>query len=87
MDGISAGQVAVDLSTVYPDTSVEENRNYVQNGLDFLDAPVFGSKNQAAEGRLWIVVGGRRDVFERGRSSSRLASRCTTWARRARAPP
>ena len=67
MDGISEGQIAVDMSTVYPDTSVEENRNYVQNGLDFLDAPVFGSKNQAAEGRLWIVVGGRREVFERVR--------------------
>lgn len=67
MDGISEGQVAVDMSTVHPDTSVEENRNYVQNGLDFLDAPVFGSKRQAAEGRLWIVVGGRKEVFERVR--------------------
>ncbi len=67
MDGISEGQIAVDMSTVYPDTSVEENRNYVQNGLDFLDAPVFGSKSQAAEGKLWIVVGGRREVFERVR--------------------
>lgn len=67
MDGISEGQIAVDMSTVYPDTSVEENRNYVQNGLDFLDAPVFGSKRQAAEGRLWIVAGGRREVFERVR--------------------
>ncbi len=67
MDGISEGQIAVDMSTVYPDTSIEENRNYVQNGLDFLDAPVFGSKSHAAEGKLWIVVGGRREVFERVR--------------------
>jgi 3-hydroxyisobutyrate dehydrogenase-like beta-hydroxyacid dehydrogenase len=67
MDGISEGQIAVDMSTVYPDTSVEENHNYVQNGLDFLDAPVFGSKSQAQEGRLWIVAGGRREVFERVR--------------------
>jgi 3-hydroxyisobutyrate dehydrogenase-like beta-hydroxyacid dehydrogenase len=67
MDGISEGQIAVDMSTVYPDTSVEENRNYVQNGLDFLDAPVFGSKSQAAEGRLWIVAGGRKEVFDRVR--------------------
>jgi 3-hydroxyisobutyrate dehydrogenase-like beta-hydroxyacid dehydrogenase len=67
MDGISEGQIAVDMSTVYPDTSVEENRNYVQNGLEFLDAPVFGSKSQALEGRLWIVAGGRRETFERMR--------------------
>ncbi len=67
MDGISEGQIAVDMSTVYPDTSVEENRNYVQNGLEFLDAPVFGSKSQALEGRLWIIAGGRREVFERMR--------------------
>ena len=67
MDGISEGQIAIDMSTVYPDTSVEENRNYVQNGLDFLDAPVFGSKNPAADGKLWIVAGGRKEVFERVR--------------------
>jgi 3-hydroxyisobutyrate dehydrogenase-like beta-hydroxyacid dehydrogenase len=65
LDGISEGQLAIDMSTVYPETSVEENHNYVQNGVDFLDAPVFGSRNEAAAGRLWIVVGGKREVFDR----------------------
>jgi 3-hydroxyisobutyrate dehydrogenase-like beta-hydroxyacid dehydrogenase len=67
LDGVSEGQIAIDMSTVHPDTSVEENRNYVPNGVDFLDAPVFGSKGEAEAGGLWIVVGGRKDVFDRAR--------------------
>ncbi len=65
LDGISEGQIAIDMSTVHPETSVEENHNYVENGVDFLDAPAFGSRNEAAAGRLWIVVGGKREVFDR----------------------
>ncbi len=67
LDGVSEGQIAIDMSTVHPDTSVEENRNYVPNGVDFLDAPVFGSKSEAEAGGLWIVVGGKKDVFDRAR--------------------
>jgi 3-hydroxyisobutyrate dehydrogenase-like beta-hydroxyacid dehydrogenase len=33
-------------------------------GVEFLDAPVFGSKGEAREGGLWIPVGGNREVFE-----------------------
>ncbi len=67
MDGISEGQIAIDMSTVHPDTSVEENRNYVENGVEFLDAPVFGSRTEAEAGGLWVVVGGKKEVFERAR--------------------
>jgi 3-hydroxyisobutyrate dehydrogenase-like beta-hydroxyacid dehydrogenase len=67
MDGISDGQIAIDMSTVHPDTSVEENRNYVENGVEFLDAPVFGSRTEAEAGGLWVVVGGKKEVFDRVR--------------------
>lgn len=63
--GVKAGQVAVDLSTVHPATSHREVAAYRAKGVDFLDAPVFGSKNEAANAGLWIVVGGERAVYER----------------------
>jgi len=62
--GAQSGQVALDMSTVHPETSRREAEAYRELGIEFLDAPVFGSKGEAAEGRLWIVVGGNRGVFD-----------------------
>jgi 3-hydroxyisobutyrate dehydrogenase-like beta-hydroxyacid dehydrogenase len=53
------------MSTVHPDTSRREAEAYAEQGVDFLDAPVFGSKAEAQEGGLWIIVGGDEAVFER----------------------
>lgn len=64
LKGVREGQAAVDMSTVYPETSRREAVAYRRKGVAFLDAPVFGSKNEAATGRLWIVVGGDREHYE-----------------------
>ena len=37
---------------------------YAAQGVKFLDTPVFGSKNEAANGGLWIVVGGDPALYE-----------------------
>jgi 3-hydroxyisobutyrate dehydrogenase-like beta-hydroxyacid dehydrogenase len=63
--GAQPGQIALDMSTVHPDTSRREAEAYAEQGVDFLDAPVFGSKAEAQEGGLWIIVGGDEAVFER----------------------
>ncbi len=62
--GVRAGQIALDMTTLHPDTSRREAAAYAEKGVEFLDAPVFGSKNEAATGGLWIVVGGKKEVFE-----------------------
>jgi 3-hydroxyisobutyrate dehydrogenase-like beta-hydroxyacid dehydrogenase len=64
---VSAGQTVVDMSTVHPDLSLRQHDAFAGRGASFLDAPVFGSKNEAANGGLWIVVGGADEVFERVR--------------------
>lgn len=64
LSGVHSGQIAVNMSTVHPDTSHREAGAYADKGVEFLDAPVFGSKNEAAAGGLWIVVGGKPEVFE-----------------------
>lgn len=58
------GKLAVDMSTISPDTSrflAEQTR---QVGLRFLDAPVSGSVGPAKEGKLVIMVGGERADYE-----------------------
>lgn len=64
LSGAHAGQIAIDMSTVHPNTSLREADAYRQKQVEFLDAPVFGSKNESAAGGLWILVGGKADVLE-----------------------
>jgi 3-hydroxyisobutyrate dehydrogenase-like beta-hydroxyacid dehydrogenase len=65
LSGINQGQIAMDMSTVLPATSLREQEAYAKRGVDFLDAPVFGSKSESANGELWIMAAGKRDAFEK----------------------
>ena len=65
LSAIGAGQIVVDMSTVLPATSLREEEAYAKRGVDFLDAPVFGSKNESANGKLWVLAAGKKDVFEK----------------------
>jgi 3-hydroxyisobutyrate dehydrogenase-like beta-hydroxyacid dehydrogenase len=65
LSAITAGQIAVDMSTVLPATSLREYEAYAKRGVDFLDAPVFGSKNESAKGKLWVLAAGKKEVFEK----------------------
>ena len=65
LSGINAGQIAMDMSTVLPATSLREQEAYSKRGADFLDAPVFGSKKESADAKLWIMAAGKRDAFEK----------------------
>jgi 3-hydroxyisobutyrate dehydrogenase-like beta-hydroxyacid dehydrogenase len=65
LSGINAGQIAMDMSTVLPATSLREQEAYSKRGADFLDVPVFGSKKEAADAKLWIMAAGKRDAFEK----------------------
>jgi 3-hydroxyisobutyrate dehydrogenase-like beta-hydroxyacid dehydrogenase len=65
LSGIKEGQIAVDMSTVLPATSLREQEAYAKRGVDFLDAPVFGSKNESANAKLWIMVAGNKAIFKK----------------------
>jgi len=45
--------------------SLREQEAYAKRGVDFLDAPVFGSKKESADAKLWIMAAGKRDIFEK----------------------
>jgi 3-hydroxyisobutyrate dehydrogenase-like beta-hydroxyacid dehydrogenase len=65
LSGINEGQIAIDMSTVLPATSLREQKAYAKHGVDFLDVPVFGSKQESADARLWILAAGNKAVFEK----------------------
>jgi len=65
LSGIRAGQIAIDMSTVLPATSLREQEAYAKHDVDFLDAPVFGSKQESADAKLWIMAAGNKAIFEK----------------------
>jgi 3-hydroxyisobutyrate dehydrogenase-like beta-hydroxyacid dehydrogenase len=64
LSGIKEGQIVIDMSTVLPATSLREEEAYAKRGVDFLDAPVFGSKSESANAKLWIMAAGNKAIFE-----------------------
>jgi len=58
------GAVVIDSSTVSPPTTNAMAEKVRARGGRMLDAPVFGSKNEAENGALGFIVGGDRDVFD-----------------------
>src|SRR4051794_15919583 len=65
LGGIKEGQIAMDMSTVLPATSLREQEAYAKHGVDFLDAPVFGSRQESIDAKLWIMVAGNKAIFEK----------------------
>src|SRR5438552_1251824 len=65
LSGIKEGQIAIDMSTVLPATSLREQEAYAKHGVDFLDAPVFGSKQESMDAKLWIMAAGNKAIFEK----------------------
>ena len=63
--GLSAGKVLIDMSTVSPSASRALASKVREKGADIVDAPVSGSVTTLQEGKLSVMVGGRRETFER----------------------
>ncbi len=61
------GAVLIDCSTVTPAWIVELAKAAEARGLEMLDAPVTGSKTQAAGGQLTFLVGGPETALEKVR--------------------
>lgn len=67
LEGIRAGTVALDSSTVPPSVSRGLADDVRARGADILDAPVSGSVTLAESGKLTILVGGETASVERVR--------------------
>jgi 3-hydroxyisobutyrate dehydrogenase-like beta-hydroxyacid dehydrogenase len=63
--GLGPGKTFVDISTVSPAASRALAAKVREKGADMVDAPVSGSVITLQEGKLSVMVGGRRETFER----------------------
>jgi 3-hydroxyisobutyrate dehydrogenase-like beta-hydroxyacid dehydrogenase len=63
--GLSPGKVLIDMSTVSPEFSRCVAVKVRTKGADMVDAPVSGSVITLQEGKLSVMVGGRKDTFDR----------------------
>jgi 2-hydroxy-3-oxopropionate reductase len=64
-EGIAAGAIVADMSTISPKATREMSAQFAARGVFMLDAPVSGGEKGAIEGTLSIMVGGEREAFER----------------------
>ena len=64
LEGMREGAVAIDCSTLSPEWVAELGALVEDRGGEFLDAPVTGSKPQAANGEVLFLVGGDAAVLD-----------------------
>ena len=65
LDGLRAGSLVVDHSTISPAATVRLAAVVAERGGSWLDAPVSGGSEGAERGTLSIMVGGDKDDLER----------------------
>jgi len=63
--GLSKGKTFIDMSTVSPTVSRALATKVREKGADMVDSPVSGSVTTLQEGKLSVMVGGRRETFDR----------------------
>jgi 3-hydroxyisobutyrate dehydrogenase-like beta-hydroxyacid dehydrogenase len=66
--GFSAGKILIDMSTVSPSASRALASKVREKGADMVDSPVSGSVTTLQQGKLSVMVGGRRETFDRVKS-------------------
>jgi 2-hydroxy-3-oxopropionate reductase len=65
--GIAPGNLLIDMSSINPLVAQKIGKACEEHGADFLDAPVSGGEPKAIDGTLAIMVGGKREVFEKAK--------------------
>jgi 3-hydroxyisobutyrate dehydrogenase-like beta-hydroxyacid dehydrogenase len=63
--GLDKGKLYIDMSTVSPAVSRTLAEKVRAKGSDMVDAPVSGSVITLQEGKLSVMVGGRKETFEK----------------------
>ena len=63
--GLGSGKILADISTVSPASSRALAAKVREKGADMVDSPVSGSPITIQQGKLSIMVAGRREAFEK----------------------
>lgn len=64
-DGAKAGTVVIDMSSIDPTESKAIGAELAKKGIEMLDAPVSGGEPKAIDGTLSVMVGGKKELFDK----------------------
>ncbi len=65
IEGAKKGAIVIDMSSIAPLVSREIAAKLKEKGIEMLDAPVSGGEPKAIDGTLSVMVGGKKEVFEK----------------------
>ncbi len=65
LEGAKRGSTVVDMSSISPLVAQKVGAECAKKGVDFLDAPVSGGEPGAINATLAIMVGGKKEVFQK----------------------
>ncbi len=65
ISGKHDGMCIADMSTVNPKSTKEISKKVTASGMDYLEIPVMGGPNVAIDGKLVMMISGRKEIFER----------------------
>jgi len=64
-EGAKPGTVVIDMSSIDPTESRAIGAELEKLGIDMLDAPVSGGEPKAVDGTLSVMVGGKKEQFDK----------------------
>ena len=65
IEGAKPGFTLIDMSSIDPVESKKIGAALAEKGIDMLDAPVSGGEPKAIDGTLSVMVGGKKDTFDK----------------------
>lgn len=64
-DGAKEGTVVIDMSSIDPVESKKIGAELAEKGIELMDAPVSGGEPKAIDGTLSVMVGGKKEIFDK----------------------
>ncbi|SMH71007.1 NAD(P)-dependent oxidoreductase [Candidatus Nitrosotalea okcheonensis] len=68
VNGKHKGLVVADMSTINPISSRKIAKKFSDNGISMIDAPVMGGPSLAEKGKMTIMVGGKKETYQKCKS-------------------
>jgi len=65
IEGAKAGTCVIDMSSIAPLASRDIAAELEKNGVELLDAPVSGGEPKAIDGTISVMVGGKKEIFDK----------------------
>ena len=65
VEGAKPGTVVIDMSSIDPVESKAIGKELAEKGIELMDAPVSGGEPKAIDGTLSVMVGGKKETFDK----------------------